>query len=67
VVFDRPLAGVVLDIDGTLISLSKGFGEFYSELLAEHGVACHGRGATAFRFAALYPFSVYLRGGTLRS
>ena len=37
-IFDRPLEGVVLDIDGTLISLSKGVGEIYSELLAEHGV-----------------------------
>ncbi len=36
--FDRPLEGVVLDIDGTLISLSKGVGEIYAELLAEHGV-----------------------------
>jgi HAD superfamily hydrolase (TIGR01509 family) len=38
-VIDRAaVRAVVLDIDGTILSLTKGVGEIYSELLHEHGV-----------------------------
>lgn len=35
----KSFRGVVLDIDGTVVSLTKGVGEIYSELLREKGVA----------------------------
>ena len=35
---DQSLEGIVLDIDGTIVSLSKGVGEIYCELLRERGV-----------------------------
>jgi HAD superfamily hydrolase (TIGR01509 family) len=36
--YAKSITGVVLDIDGTTISLTKGVGEIYSELLLENGV-----------------------------
>jgi FMN phosphatase YigB (HAD superfamily) len=35
---DKSLQGIVLDIDGTIVSLSKGVGEIYCELLGERGI-----------------------------